>query len=178
MEMQNAGRWKSPQIPIHRDSRLHRNPRITLVPRRQSGARSQGFKKERQVILMDWGSWSPSHTILVLFIVAGFIGQLAIYFYRTGQNDKKIDKQGETFVHALERLEDRMDKRFSEMIAMSDKRFVEVNQRFDETNQRIGETNQRIDGLRSEMNQRLSDMDASIQQMNQNHIEHLNRHHS
>ena len=127
---------------------------------------------------MDWGSWSPSHTILVLFIVAGFIGQLAIYFYRTGQNDKKIDKQGETFVHALERLEDRMDKRFSEMIAMSDKRFVEVNQRFDETNQRIGETNQRIDGLRSEMNQRLSDMDASIQQMNQNHIEHLNRHHS
>ena len=141
---------------------------------------------------MDWGSWSPSHTILVLFIVAGFIGQLAIYFYRTGQNDKKIDQQGETFIHALERLEDRMDKRFSEMIAMSDKRFVEVNQRFvevnqrfdetnqriGETNQRIGETNQRIDGLRSEVNQRLSDMDASIQQMNQNHIEHLNRHHS
>ena len=141
---------------------------------------------------MDFGTWSPSHTILVLFIVAGFIGQLAIYFYRTAQNDKKIDKQGETFVHALERMEERMDKRFSEMIAMSDKRFVEVNQRitevnqrfvevnqrFDETNQRIGETNQRIDGLRSEMNQRLSDMDASIQQMNQNHIEHLNRHHS
>ena len=127
---------------------------------------------------MDWGSWSPSHTILVLFIVAGFIGQLAIYFYRTGQNDKKIDKQGETFVHALERLEERMDKRFSEMIAMSDKRFVEINQRIGETNQRIGETNQRIDGLRSEMNQRLSDMDASIQQMNQNHIDHLNRHHS
>ena len=127
---------------------------------------------------MDWGSWSPSHTILVLFIVAGFIGQLAIYFYRTGQNDKKIDKQGETFVHALERLEERMDKRFSEMIAMSDKRFVEVNQRITEVNQRIGETNQRIDGLRSEVNQRLSDMDASIQQMNQNHIEHLNRHHS
>ena len=134
---------------------------------------------------MDWGSWSPSHTILVLFIVAGFVGQLAIYFYRTGQNDKKIDKQGETFVHALERLEERLDKRFSEMIAMSDKRFVEVNQRFDETNQRIGETNQRIDGLRSEMNQRLSDMNTEIaevrsemRQLNQNHIEHLNRHHS
>ena len=141
---------------------------------------------------MDWGSWSPSHTILVLFIVAGFIGQLAIYFYRTGQNDKKIDKQGETFVHALERLEERMDKRFSEMIAMSDKRFVEVNQRITEVNQRItevnqriGETNQRIDGLRSEMNQRLSDMNAEIaevrsemRQLNQNHIEHLNRHHS
>ena len=109
---------------------------------------------------MDSGIWSPSHTILVLFIVAGFAGQVAIYFYRTGQNDKKIDKQGETFVHALERMEERMDKRFVEL------------------NQRNGETNQRIDGLRSEMNQRLSDMEASIQQMNQNHIEHLNRHHS
>ena len=109
---------------------------------------------------MDWGSWSPSHTILVLFIIAGFAGQVAVYFYRTSQNDKKIDKQGETFVHALERLEERMDKRFVEL------------------NQRNGETNQRIDSLRLEMNQRLSDMDASIQQMNQNHIEHLNRHHS
>ena len=45
-----------------------------------------------------------------------------------------------------------------------DKRFVEVNQR--------------IDGLRSEMNQRLSDMNAEMSKMNQNHIEHLNRHHS
>ena len=114
---------------------------------------------------MDWGSWSPSHTILVLFIVAGFIGQLAIYFYRTGQNDKKIDKQGETFVHALERLEERMDKRF-----------VEVNQR-------IGETNLRIDGLRTDMNQRLSEVNAEIadvrsemRQLNQNHIEHLRNH--
>ena len=102
---------------------------------------------------MDWGSWSPSHTILVLFIIAGFGGQVAVYFYRTSQNDKKIDKQGETFVHALERIEERLDKRF-----------VEVNQR--------------IDGLRSEVNQRLSDMNAEMSKMNQNHIDHLNRHHS
>ena len=129
---------------------------------------------------MDFGSWLLSHTLLVIFIVAGFIGQVAIYFYRTAQNDKKIDKQsedikemGEAFFHALERLEDRIDKRF-----------VEVNQR-------MGETNQRIDGLRSEMNQRLSEVQAEIsdvrseigdvrsemRQLNQNHIEHLNRHH-
>ena len=123
---------------------------------------------------MDWGAWSPSHTILVLFIVAGFAGQVAIYFYRTSQNDKKIDNQGEIFVHALERLEERMDKRFVE------------------TNQRIDENNQRINGLRSEMNQRFSEMNqrfsemnaeiadvrSEMRQLNQNHIEHLNRHHS
>ena len=90
---------------------------------------------------MDFGSWSLAHTILTLFIVAGFVGQVAVYFYRTAQNDKKIDKQGETFFHALERLEERMDKRLTEI------------------------------------HQRLSDMDANIRQLNQNHIDHLNRHH-
>ena len=54
---------------------------------------------------------------------------------------------------ASERIEERMDKRF-----------VEVNQR--------------IDGLRSDVNQRLSDMNAEMSKMNQNHIDHLNRHHS
>ena len=54
---------------------------------------------------MDFGSWSPAHTLLALFIVVGFIGQVAVYFYRTAQNDKKI-----------ERLEERMDKRFAEVI--------------------------------------------------------------
>ena len=91
---------------------------------------------------MDFSAWSPPHTILVLVVFVTFIGQVAIYFYRTAQNDKKIGKQGETFNHALERLEDRIDKRL-----------VEVNQR-------------------------LSDMDANIRQLNQNHIEHLNQHHS
>ena len=54
---------------------------------------------------MDFSAWSPSHTILVLVVFVAFIGQVAVYFYRTAQNDKKIDKQGETFNHALERLE-------------------------------------------------------------------------
>ena len=110
------------------------------------------------------GEWSQSHLIVAAIAVATIIGQLIIVLTRlktiTERLEKRMDQQDETqrqqassFVHALERLEERMDKRF-----------VEVNQR--------------IDGLRSEMNQRLSDMDASIQQMNQNHIEHLNRHHS
>ena len=67
---------------------------------------------------MDFSAWSPSHTILVLVVFVTFIGQVGVYFYRTTQNDKKIDKQGGTFNHALERLEERIDKRL-----------VEVNQR-------------------------------------------------
>ena len=55
---------------------------------------------------MDFGTWSPSHTILVLVVLVAFIGQVAVYFYRTAQNDKKI-----------ERLEEQMDKRFVEVIS-------------------------------------------------------------
>ena len=109
---------------------------------------------------MDFGTWSPSHTLLALFVVAGFIGQVAVLFYRMGQQEKR-----------MVRSEERAEKRDAELLAMVDKR--------------IGEVNQRIDSLRSEMNQRLSDMQAEIngvrteiRQMNQNHIEHLNRHHS
>ena len=98
------------------------------------------------------------HTILALFIVVVFVGQVSVLFYRTRQLEKRQDKQGgdlhqegETFLHALERLEDWMDKRL-----------IEVNQR--------------IDGLRSEMNQRLSDIKGEISKMNQNHIDHLSHH--
>ena len=145
---------------------------------------------------MDFGSWSPSHTILVLVVFVTFIGQVAVYFYRTTQNDKKIDKQAETFFHALERLEDRMDKRLSDMQSETNHRFVEMNQRFTEmnqrlsdmqadTNQRFTEMNQRLSDMQAdtnqrftEMNQRLSDVEAILRQLNQNHIEHLNQHHS
>ena len=128
---------------------------------------------------MDFGSWSPSHTILVLFIVAGFIGQVAVLFYRVGQTEKR-----------LTRSEERAEKRDAELLALIDKRigevnqrFGEVNHRFDEVNHRFDEVNQRIDGLRSEVNQRLSEMNGEIadvrtemRQLNQNHIDHLNRH--
>ena len=121
---------------------------------------------------MDFSAWSPSHTLLALFIVVGFIGQVAVLFYRTGQTEKRIDKmeealrqQSETFFHTLERHEERMDKRF-----------VEVNQQFVSIRDEIA-------GVRSEMNQRLSDMQAEIgdvrsemRLLNQNHIEHLTHH--
>ena len=86
---------------------------------------------------MDFSAWSPSHTILVFFGIAVFIGQVGVYFYRTKQNDKKLEKQGETFFHAIERLEERMAKGF-----------IEVNQQI------IGlreELRSEIQGLRDEL---------------------------
>ena len=111
---------------------------------------------------MGFTDWSPSHTILALFIVAGFIGQVAILFYRMGQSEKR-----------QARSEERAEKRDAELLAMIDKRITEVNQRIDGLH---SEMSQGFSDIRSEMNQRLSDMDASIRQLNQNHIEHLTHH--
>ena len=114
------------------------------------------------------GEWSPSHLIVAGLALATIIGQAIAVLSRlktiTERLEKQIEKQGETFFHALERLEERMDKRF-----------VEVNQQI------VGlrsEMTQGFSGVRSEMNQRLSDMNAEMSKLNQNHIEHLNRHHS
>ena len=127
---------------------------------------------------MDFSAWSPSHTILVFFGIAVFIGQVGVYFYRTKQNDKQLEKQSETFFHAIGRLEERMDKGF-----------VEVNQQVvgvrDELRGEIQGVRGEIQGVRgeiadvrTEMNQRLSDMTAEISKLNQNHIDHLTHHQS
>ena len=86
------------------------------------------------------------------------------------------------FIHAIERLEERTDKRF-----------VEVNQQIIglglEMSQQItglrSEMSQQITGLRSEMNQRISEVRdeiagvrTEISKLNQNHIEHLTHHHN
>ena len=52
-----------------------------------------------------------------------------------------------------------------------------MNQRFsemqDDTNRRFAEVNQRL----SEMNAEIRDVRSEMSKLNQNHIEHLNRHH-
>ena len=142
---------------------------------------------------MDFSAWSPSHTILVLFGIAVFISQVGVYFYRTKQNDKKLDKQGEdlrlalkeqgeTFFHAIERLEDRMDKGFVEVnqqiVGVRDELRGEIQGVRDELRSEIGGVRGEIADVRTEMNQRLSDMTAEISKLNQNHIDHLTRHDS
>ena len=120
------------------------------------------YTKERRVIRMDFGTWSPSHTILVLVVLVAFIGQVAVYFYRTAQNDKKI-----------ERLEELMDKRFEQM----DKRFVEV---ISTINQQISVVRSEISVMRSELSDvrgEIRDVRLEMSKLNQNHIDHLTHHH-
>ena len=149
---------------------------------------------------MDFSAWSPSHTILVVVGIIGFIGQVAVFFYRIGQSEKRMDKiedliikQSETFFNAIERLEERTDKRFVEVNQQITGLGLEMNQQITglglEMNQQItglrSEMSQQITGLRSEMNQRISEVRDEISgvrdeisKLNQNHIEHLTHHHN
>ena len=78
------------------------------------------------------GEWGPSHLIVAGLAVATTIGQAIAVLVRlktiTERLEKQIQKQGETFCHALERLEDRLDKRLSDMQVETNHRFTGMNQ--------------------------------------------------
>ena len=107
---------------------------------------------------MDFSAWSPSHLIVAALALATIIGQAIAVLARLKANTEQLQKQGETFVNAMERLEDRIDKRFEE-----------VNQRFTEVNHRF--TNQLTD-----MQAEIRDVRGEMRQLNQHHIDHLSHH--
>ena len=105
---------------------------------------------------MDFSAWSPSHLIVAALALATIIGQALAVLARLKASTKQLQKQGETFVNAMERLEDQIDKRFEE-----------VNHRFTEVNQRLTDMQAEIRDVRGEM-----------RQLNRNHIDHLSHHES
>ena len=120
------------------------------------------YNKERRVIRMDFGTWSPSHTILVLVVLVAFIGQVGVYFYRTAQNDKKI-----------ERLEERMDKRFVEVISTMNQQISVVRSEISVVRSEISVVRSEISDVRGE----IRDVRLEMSKLNQNHIDHLTHHH-
>ena len=68
---------------------------------------------------MDFSAWSPSHLIVAGLAFATIIGQTIAVLTRlkttTERLEKQVEKQGEIFVHAMERLENRIDKRIDEV---------------------------------------------------------------
>ena len=114
------------------------------------------------MIRMDLGTWSPSHTILVLVVLVAFIGQVAVYFYRTAQNDKKI-----------ERLEERMDKRFVEVISTMNQQISVVRSEISVVRSEISVVRSEISDVRGE----IRDVRLEMSKLNQNHIDHLTHHH-
>ena len=106
---------------------------------------------------MDFSAWSPSHTILVAITLATFGVQLIVILMSLKIRTERLEQRQDKTDNQIETVKLEMTKQISEVRS-------EMNQGFSD--------------LRGEMNQRLSDMDASIRQLNQNHIDHLTRHDS
>ena len=104
---------------------------------------------------MDFSAWSPSHTLLVAITLLGFGVQLIVILVSLKMRTQRLEQRQDKTDNQIETVKLEMTKQISEVRS-------EMNQGFSD--------------LRGEMNQRLSDMDASIRQLNQNHIDHLTRH--
>lgn len=110
-----------------------------------SSRRGKGDKS-----IMDFASWSPSHTILVLVFIIGFIGQVAVLFNRTSRLEKRADKT---------------DRRIDELR-------TEMNHRLSDVQSEIRDVRKEIGDVRKEM----ADVRTEISKLNQNHIDHLTHH--
>lgn len=132
---------------------------------------------------MDFGTWSPSHTILMIVVVVGFIGQIAVLFYRTAQLEKRMDKQNDDFQQQGERLGNRIDEVRTEMIQIRTEMRSEISDVRNEIRSEISDVRSEIGKLRIEFKSEISDVRAEISGvrdemsvLNQNHIEHLRSH--
>ena len=110
---------------------------------------------------MDFASWSPSHTLLVLVVIIGFIGQVAVFFYRTAQNDKRIDE-----------VKAEVNQGFSDMRSEMSHRFSDVQSEIRDVRKEISDVRKEISDVRKE----ISDVRTELSKLNQNHIDHLTHH--
>ena len=95
--------------------------------------------------------------------------------------NQRIDETNQRIDGLRSDMNQQIDGLRSEMNQQIDGLRSDMNQQIDglrsDMNQRLSDMNGEIVEVRSEMNQRLSDMTTEIGKLNQNHIDHLNRHH-
>ena len=118
--------------------------------------------------IMDFASWSPSHTILVLVVIIGFIGQVAVLFYRTSRLEKRADKTD----WRVDELRTEMNQSFSDMRSEMNHRLSDVQSEIRDVRKEIADVRKEMADVRKEM----ADIRTEISKLNQNHIDHLTHH--
>ena len=93
---------------------------------------------------MEVSTWSPSYTMIAVFVAVAFIGQLAILLFCIGRLGKRLNKQSDDLRKLRNRLEDRIA-------------------------QGIDDFNHPVVRIRKE----LSDVRIAISKLNQSDIEYL-----
>ena len=122
--------------------------------------------------IMDFASWSPSHTILVLVVIIGFIGQVAVLFYRTSRLEKRADKTDRRIDELRDDFRTEMNQSFSDMRSEMNHRLSDVQSEIRDVRKEIGDVRKEMADVRKEM----ADVRTEISKLNQNHIDHLTHH--
>ena len=137
--------------------------------RKNSDSPHEHEKRQKGTRTMDFSQWSPSHTVLIFFMVLGFVGQIAILFYRTARLEKRADK-----THArIDRLIERIDTRGERLEQRIDTRGERLKQQIERQGERL---EQRIDRGIEEVRVEIRDVRLELSKLNQNHIDHLTHH--
>ena len=120
---------------------------------------------------MDFSTWSPSHLLIAIITLLTIIGQAVALFTYLKTTATKHSQEIRQLAEQIQRQEDRMDKRFTEI----NQRISEV--RFD-VNQQIAGVRTEISDVRSELKTEMSEIRSELSKLNQNHIDHLSNHES
>ncbi len=121
---------------------------------------------------MDFASWSPSHTILVLVFIIGFIGQVAVLFNRTSRLEKRADKTDWRIDELRDDFRTEMNQSFSDMRSEMNHRLSDIQSEIRDVRNEIGDVRKEMADVRKEM----ADIRTEISKLNQNHIDHLTHH--
>ena len=104
----------------------------------------EAIKEKQGEQIMDFSAWSPSYTMMAIFVAAMFIGQVIVLLLCTGRLGKRLNKQSDDLQKLRNRLEDRID-------------------------QGIDDFNQPVVRMRKE----LSDVRIALNKLNQSDFEYL-----
>ena len=105
---------------------------------------------------MDFSAWSPSHTLLLVVTLLAIGAQLVAVLTSLKINTKRLQDSV-----------DKIDTKFDVVQSEIRKEIRDVRE----------ELRGEIQGVRSEMNQQIGSVREELSKLNQNHIDHLNRHH-
>ena len=118
---------------------------------------------------MDFSAWSRSHTLLLVITFLAFGGQLVAILTCLKTTAKQHSLEIQKLAEQMQRQEDRLDKRFTEV----HQRISDVR---DELRAEIYSVRDELKGEIRDVRGEIADVRTELSKMSQNHIDHLSHH--
>ena len=124
---------------------------------------------------MDFSAWSPSHTLLLVVTLLAIGAQLVAVLTSLKINTKRLQDSVDKIDTKIDVVQSEIRK---EIRDVRDELRGEISGVRDEIGSVREELRSEIRDVRTDMNQQIGSVREELSKMNQNHIDHLNRHDS